>query len=220
MGRWKDDDQVEESVRFAQTMCDRLELDADTRQSIEFLVAQHLAMAHVAFRSDSEDPAVIQTFAALVGTAERLKTLCVMTLADIQAMGTNTLTPWKEELLWRLYLKTHDRLTLAYGDDVIEHGQAAVAAVQATRPADIGEQELTISWKGFRRDISSRSTARVSTSTRGSRETSIATKCTCSSSRRERVGARGGHPGQAAAVLEHLRHARPISAWTSCAAAR
>jgi [protein-PII] uridylyltransferase len=148
VGRWKDV-QVEESGRFAQTMCDRLELDADARQSIEFLVGQHLAMAHVAFRSDSEDPVVIQRFAALVGTSERLKTLCVMTLADVQGMGPNTLTPWKEELLWRLYLKTHDRLTLAYGDDVIEHGQAVVGAVQATRPADISEQELTEFLEGF-----------------------------------------------------------------------
>ena len=149
VGRWKDDDHVGESVRFAQTMCERLELDADTRQSVEFLVAQHLAMAHVAFRCDSEDPAVIQTFAALVGTEERLKALCVMTLVDVQAIGTNTLTPWKEELLWRLYVKTHDRLTLSYGDDVIEHGHAAVAAVQATRPPDIGEQELAEFLEGF-----------------------------------------------------------------------
>jgi [protein-PII] uridylyltransferase len=149
VGKWNEDDHVAESVRFAHTMCDRLELDDDTRQHIEFLVGQHLAMAHVAFRSDSEDPAVIQRFAALVGSAERLKMLCVMTLADIQAFGTSTLTPSKEELLWRLYVKTHGRLTRAYGDEVIEHGHAAMAAVQATRPPDVSEQELTAFLEGF-----------------------------------------------------------------------
>jgi [protein-PII] uridylyltransferase len=149
IGRWKEDDHQAESVRFAGAMCERLELDADTRQMVEFLVDQHLAMALVAFRSDSEDPAVIQTFAALVGTAERLNALCLMTLADIEAMGTDTLTPWKEELLWRLYIKTHDRVTLARSDGPIEHGQAAVAAVQATRPPDLGEPELTNFLEGF-----------------------------------------------------------------------
>jgi [protein-PII] uridylyltransferase len=92
-GRWNEDDPQAESVRFARAMCERLELDADARQMVEFLVEQHLVMALVAFRSDSEDPAVIQTFAALVGTAERLNALCLMTLADIEAMGTDTLTP-------------------------------------------------------------------------------------------------------------------------------
>jgi [protein-PII] uridylyltransferase len=72
-----------------------------------------------------------------------------MTLADIEAMGTDTLTPWKEELLWRLYIKTHGRVTLARSDGPIEHGQAVAAAVQATRPPDLGEQELTNFLEGF-----------------------------------------------------------------------
>ena len=148
-GKWKSQDHVVESVRLAHLTCDRLELDAGTRQDVAFLVAEHLQMSHVAFRRDSEDPAVVQQFAALVGTEERLKMLCLMTLVDIEAVGTTTLTPWKEELLWRLYVDTYNQLTLAYADEVIERGQAAVAALQATRPPDIGEQELAGFLEGF-----------------------------------------------------------------------
>ena len=47
----------------------------------------------------------------LVGTEERLKMLCLMTLVDVEAVSPETLTPWKEELLWRLYVDTYNHLT-------------------------------------------------------------------------------------------------------------
>jgi len=43
----------------------------------------------------------VRQFAALVGVEERLKLLCLMTVADIGAVSPETLTPWREELLWR-----------------------------------------------------------------------------------------------------------------------
>ena len=50
--------------------------------------------------------------------------LCLMTLADIEAVSPETLTPWKEELLWRLYVDTYNHLTQRYGDELIERNQA------------------------------------------------------------------------------------------------
>ena len=63
-------------------------------------------MSIAAFRRDTEDPDIVKQFAALVGTEERLKMLCLMTLVDIEAVSPETLTPWKAELLWRLYVDT------------------------------------------------------------------------------------------------------------------
>ena len=80
--------------------------------SCEFLVGQHLKMSLVAFRRDTEDPEIVRQFAELVGVEERLKMLCLMTLADVEAVSRETLTPWKEELLWRLYVDTYNFLTL------------------------------------------------------------------------------------------------------------
>lgn len=150
VGKWKDENHAEESVRMAQSMLDRLEVPLDQRADVEFLIGQHLQMSRVAFRRDSEDPAVVREFATLVGTEERLKMLCLMTLVDIEAVSTETLTPWKEELLWRLYVDTYNQLTLGYADEVIGGGQA-VAALQATRPRDLTEGDLAHFLEGFPR---------------------------------------------------------------------
>ena len=92
-----------------------------------FLIRHHLRMSLVAFRRDTEDPEIVKEFAAFVGTEERLKMLCLMTLADVEAVSPETLTPWKEELLWRLYVDTYNHLTQRYGDERIERNQAGLA---------------------------------------------------------------------------------------------
>ena len=68
--------------------------------------------------------------------------LVLLTLADVGAVSPDTLTPWKEELLWRLYVDAYNQMTLGYGDDIIDREQALVAALQANRPADISEAEM------------------------------------------------------------------------------
>jgi [protein-PII] uridylyltransferase len=143
VGKWRDDDHASESSRMARQMFERLALDEDARAAVEFLIAQHLQMSVVAFRRDTEDPEIVRQFAALVGVEDRLKMLCLMTLADVEAVGPETLTPWREELLWRLYVDTYNRLTLSYGDEVIDRSQSASANVVATRPSDLTESEVT-----------------------------------------------------------------------------
>jgi [protein-PII] uridylyltransferase len=141
VGKWRDEDHAAESVRMARQMFDRLALDAEARGAVEFLVAHHLRMSLVAFRRDTEDPEVVRQFAALVGVEDRLKMLCLMTLADVEAVSPETLTPWKEELLWRLYVDTYNHLTLAYGDEVIDRN-AAIADVIEARPSDLSASEV------------------------------------------------------------------------------
>jgi [protein-PII] uridylyltransferase len=65
-----------------------------------------------------------------------------MTLADVEAVSPETLTRWKEELLWRLYVDTYNYLTLQYGDDLIERTQAAATECVARRPGDLGAGEV------------------------------------------------------------------------------
>jgi [protein-PII] uridylyltransferase len=142
VGKWRDDDHASESARMARQMFDRLGLDDDARRVVEFLVTEHLKMSLVAFRRDTEDPEIVRQFANLVGVEERLKMLCLMTLADVEAVSRETLTPWKEELLWRLYVDTYNYLTLAYGDEVIDRGQTALAGLIAGRPADLTAADI------------------------------------------------------------------------------
>jgi [protein-PII] uridylyltransferase len=151
IGKAADTDHAQESVRLARTALDRLEIPADARQTIEFLVRNHLAMSQVAFRRDLDDPHVVAQFAHLVGTEELLKMLCLLTLVDVEAVSSTTLTPWKEELLWRLYVETYNHLTLGYGDELVPQDPAGLAVVIAGRPDDISEEELTEFLEGLPR---------------------------------------------------------------------
>ena len=143
VGKWRDDDHATESVRMARDVVDRLHLPDDARETVLFLIRQHLRMSLVAFRRDTEDPDIVKDFAAFIGTEQRLKMLTLLTLADVQAVSPETLTPWKEELLWRLYVDTYNHLTQRYGDERIERSQAGVDDLLAQCPPDLDAQEIT-----------------------------------------------------------------------------
>jgi [protein-PII] uridylyltransferase len=143
VGKWRDDDHALESVRMAAEVIDRLQLPADQRDTVLFLIRHHLRMSLVAFRRDTEDPDIVRDFAAFIGTEDRLKLLCLMTLVDVEAVSPETLTPWKEELLWRLYVDTYNHLTQRYGDELIGRNQTELDHVLEQRPDDLSEVEIT-----------------------------------------------------------------------------
>jgi [protein-PII] uridylyltransferase len=143
VGKWRDDDHATESVRMAADVLNRLQVTDETRDTVLFLIRHHLRMSLVAFRRDTEDPDIVKDFAAFVGTELRLKMLCLLTLADVEAVSPETLTPWKEELLWRLYVDTYNHLTQRYGDERIERSQAGVDDLLAQCPADLDPQQIT-----------------------------------------------------------------------------
>jgi [protein-PII] uridylyltransferase len=151
VGKWTDEDHASESTRMAQQLFDRIDLDRDSRGIVEFLVAEHLKMSLVAFRRDTEDPEVVRQFAGLVGVEERLKMLCLMTLADVEAVSRETLTPWKEELLWRLYVDAYNFLTLAYGDEVIGPDASVQTDLIAGRPSDLSAEQIAQFLEGLPR---------------------------------------------------------------------
>jgi len=151
VGKWRDDDHHVESVRMARELFPRLGLSEQECATVEFLIANHLAMSLVAFRRDTEDPEIVKKFGELVGVEDRLKMLCLMTLADVEAVSMETLTPWRAELLWRLYVDTYNQLTLGYGDELIEATQAANAELLANRPADISAHDITHFLEGLPR---------------------------------------------------------------------
>ncbi|MEP6917932.1 MAG: HD domain-containing protein, partial [Acidobacteriota bacterium] len=151
VGKWLNDNHAQESVRLARSMFERLQLPEESQQTVDFLIRHHLEMSRVAFRRDSEDPEIVVQFAKLVGTEQQLKMLSLLTLVDIGAVSPETLTPWKEDLLWRLYVDTYNRLTLGYADDVIETDRTGLAVVAAGRPDDITEEELDAFFDGLPR---------------------------------------------------------------------
>jgi len=143
VGKWRDEDHVTESVRMADQMMSRLRLPAESRDTIEFLITNHLSMSRAAFHRDTEDPEVVRNLSAQVGIEERLKLLCLMTIVDVEAVSPETLTAWKEELLWRLYVDTYNHLTLGYADELIDRHQIGLAELLARHPPDLSEAEIT-----------------------------------------------------------------------------
>src|SRR5439155_27246799 len=142
VGKWRDEEHTSESVRMARQMLERLQLPAADREVVEFLIKHHLRMSMSAFRRDTDDPEIVRQFAELVGIEDRLKMLCLMTLVDVEAVSPDTLTPWREELLWRLYIDTYNHLTLRYGDELVAQDQSALSELLAKRPANLSEAEI------------------------------------------------------------------------------
>jgi [protein-PII] uridylyltransferase len=75
-------------------------------QLIEFLVAEHLTMSHIAQKQDLSDPEVIQAFAKRVGDERRLTALYLLTVADIRGTSPKVWNAWKGKLLEDLYRYT------------------------------------------------------------------------------------------------------------------
>jgi [protein-PII] uridylyltransferase len=103
------DDHAQESMRMAQSVLERLELDSYESGMVSSLIANHLEMS-IAVRRDIFDRQTVRAFAGKVQTPEALRMLTLFTYADINAVHPDALTPWKAENLWRLYIATSNYL--------------------------------------------------------------------------------------------------------------
>ncbi len=73
-------------------------------------------MSSVAQSRDLSDRKTIENFAALVQSAERLKMLAILTVADIRAVGPGVWNGWKAQLLRTLYYETEPVLTGGFSE--------------------------------------------------------------------------------------------------------
>jgi [protein-PII] uridylyltransferase len=97
---------AEKGAVIAGGVARRLGMSSVDAELTEFLVRQHLTMAHLSQRRDLSDPDVIARFAERVGDDERLVQLYLLTLCDTAMTAPNNLTAWKSELLRDLMLRT------------------------------------------------------------------------------------------------------------------
>jgi [protein-PII] uridylyltransferase len=151
VGKAREGNHSDVGAVMAAAMMDRLGLNDEAKHTVDFLIRNHLKMSRIAFRRDTEEPDVVKQFASLFSTEEPLKMLCLLTLADVGAVSPETLTPWKEELLWRLYVDAYNQMTIGYGDEIIDRQEADVASLQASRPGDIAEPEMARFLEGLPR---------------------------------------------------------------------
>ncbi len=120
VGKSREGRHADRSTRMGAAALRRLCFPAECIEAISFLIQQHLSMTRVIFRRDLGDPRVIDRFADRVGDPDRLRLLCLLTYADIKAVGPEVLKDWTRDLLWQLYVSAYRKLTLGFGVDSVE----------------------------------------------------------------------------------------------------
>jgi [protein-PII] uridylyltransferase len=81
----------------------RLRLDAEEAETVQFLVRHHLTMSAMAESRNVHDARVILRLCNLARTRERLRLLYLLTVADIRSVSPEAWTNWKAGLLEALY---------------------------------------------------------------------------------------------------------------------
>jgi len=130
-----------ESMRMAQSVVGRLELDSYESGLVLGLIGNHLEMS-AALRRDIFDAETVEAFAGKVQTPEALRMLTLFTYADINAVHPDALTPWKAENLWRLYMATANFLDRSVDEERVSAQEESelvhrVAALLPGRKSDV-----------------------------------------------------------------------------------
>jgi [protein-PII] uridylyltransferase len=128
---------VQGSLQALDRVLPRLALGKDAEENIRFLISNHLAMSATVQRRDIFDPETVKTFAAEVRNPECLKMLTLFTFTDIHSVNPEAMTPWKAEMLWRLYTATSNYFTHSLDADRVSTAgvdQALAAQVAAVVP--------------------------------------------------------------------------------------
>jgi [protein-PII] uridylyltransferase len=102
---------VDVSVRIAGPALRRVGVSDRAWGIVKFLIASHLELSGAMSGRDLSDPAVVRAIAEKVGTVERLRLLTLLTWADISAVHPTAMTPWRRQLLWKLYMLLNEELT-------------------------------------------------------------------------------------------------------------
>jgi len=111
IGKAKGHGHVAKGIPLVRALTQRIGLPPGDADRVEFLVAHHLTMSHIAQRRDIDDPRTVADFAATVADTERLRMLYLLTYADMRAVGPGVLTGWQAAVLYELFRRTLARLT-------------------------------------------------------------------------------------------------------------
>jgi len=109
-----------ESVRLASAVMERLGVPPAERETVLFLIEHHLDLSSVMNSRDLIDPSTARYMAERIGTVERLRMLTLLTWADISAVNSSAMTPWRLEQLWLTYLAGYDEFTRELQTDRIQ----------------------------------------------------------------------------------------------------
>jgi [protein-PII] uridylyltransferase len=131
-----------------------LGLPEEQAAKVVFAIKNHLEMSKIILRRDFSDENVIRQFSELVGDVDNLRMLCLVTYADVKAVNNEVLTPWKEDLLWQLYVETYSYLTVGFAEDRYDQQPALendIAEILRSLPRKTPPQDVRDFLDGFPR---------------------------------------------------------------------
>ena len=94
------------SSKIARNFCSYIEIDQTEKNTIIWLIKNHLLMNKISQKRDIDDMNTIFEFAKKVQSLEQLKLLFIFTIADMKATGKMIWNSWNKYPLEQLFLKT------------------------------------------------------------------------------------------------------------------
>lgn len=131
---------------IARSVLTRLGLPAEDVEEVCFLIRNHLAMTHLAFKKDLHDEALVSRFAENVMHKRRLDLLLLLTHADLRAVGPTAFNSWRDMLLEELYYRTLDIMEGegVEGEDLADWIRQIKAVVAEKVPQDMHGPKLDL----------------------------------------------------------------------------
>lgn len=106
LGKGFEEDHSVLGAEIAREIGVRLHLESEKTDQLALLIREHLSMSVLAFRRDTSDPQVVAGFGKVVGDADTLRKLYLLTICDIQAVAPGIWNDWKSQLLQELFDRT------------------------------------------------------------------------------------------------------------------
>ncbi len=110
LGKAKGEVHVRESTLLSRHIGRRMGLSPDDVERIAFLVEHHMQMTFISQYRDIDDEDIVRSFAETMRTEQRLRSLFLLSYADMSAVGPAVWNDWKGALLMKLYLKAEKHL--------------------------------------------------------------------------------------------------------------
>jgi [protein-PII] uridylyltransferase len=136
----------------AEAFCLEQGLSRYDARVVAWLVKQHLILSVTAQKKDISDPAVLHSFARLVGDQTHLDYLYVLTVADVRGTNPKLWNNWKSSLFAEFYQRTKQALRRGLEspidqEELIAETQSR-AREQLTR-VGLAETRVTDIWQRF-----------------------------------------------------------------------
>ena len=108
IGKGRDGNHTKTGAILSEKIARRMRLSEKHSKRLTFLIKLHLLMSHTAQHLDLSDPMVAVDFSDAFDRVSDLDMMYLLTYVDMRSVAPHSMTEWKNNLLWQLYLASRD----------------------------------------------------------------------------------------------------------------